>query len=88
MQTFQFQINKSIDELRRSSYHQQLGRNVCSAWIAQQQGIRLDSAFKKIEQPMGDLWLVIAELIRQECLKEPGVEPNVVTGKGAEGTVQ
>jgi hypothetical protein len=84
---FQFQIKKSIDELRRSSYHPQLGRNLCAGWIAQQQGIRLDTAFKKIEQPMGDLWLVIAEFVRQECLKEPSSKPSVVTSTDAEGIV-
>ena len=43
MYTFEFQTKKSIEELRRSPYHQQLGRNVCSAFLAQQQGIRMDT---------------------------------------------
>ena len=34
MQTVQFQTKKTIEELRRSPYHQQLGRNVCAAFIA------------------------------------------------------
>ncbi len=89
MQTFQFQIKKSLDDLRRPSYHQQLGRNVCSAWIAQQQGIRVDTAFKKVEEPMGDLWLMIAELIRQQCFKDPvEPEPTVVLGKVGIGSMQ
>src|SRR5271165_2708719 len=70
MYTFEFQTKKSIEELRRSPYHQQLGRNVCSAFLAQQQGIRMDTAFKKIEEPVGDLWLLMAEIICQQCLNE------------------
>ena len=72
VQTVQFQTNKTVEELRKSSYHKQLGRNVCAAFIAQQQGIRLDTAHKKIEEPIGDLWLLMAEIIRQQCFEEPG----------------
>jgi hypothetical protein len=72
VQTVQFQTSKSIEELRKSSYHKQLGRNVCAAFIAQQQGIRLDTAHKKIEEPIGDLWLLMAEIIRQQCFEGPG----------------
>ena len=72
MQTVQFQTNKTIEELRKSSYHKQLGRNVCAAFIAQQQGIRLDTAHKKIEEPIGDLWLLMAEIIRQQCFERTG----------------
>lgn len=72
MQTVRFQTNKTIEELRRSPYHQQLGRNVCAAFVAQQQGIRLDTAHKKIEEPVGDLWLLMAEIIRQQCFQGSG----------------
>ena len=72
MQTIQFQTIKTIEELRRSSYHLQLGRNVCAAFIAQQQGTKLDTAYKKIEGPVGDLWLLMAEIIRQQCFQETG----------------
>jgi hypothetical protein len=72
MQTVQFQTNKTIEELRRSPYHQQLGRNVCAAFIAQQEGVKIDTAHKKIDEPVGDLWLLIAELIRQQCFKAAG----------------
>jgi hypothetical protein len=44
MQTIQFDISKSIEQLKSSPYHQQLGRKVCAAFIAQQQGIKLDTA--------------------------------------------
>jgi hypothetical protein len=70
MHTFEFQTKKSIEELRRSPYHQQLGRKVCSAFLAQQQGTRMDTAIKKIEEPVGDVWLLMAEIICQQCLKE------------------
>lgn len=70
MHIFEFQTEKSIEELRRSPYHRQLGRNVCAAFLAQQQGIRMDTAVKKIEEPGGDTWLLMAEIICQQCLNE------------------
>ena len=76
MEKFGFEIQKSIEELRRSRYHQQLGRKVCSAFIAQQQGIKMDTAFRKVEEPVGDLWLLMAEIIRQRCFNDQfGIEP-------------
>ena len=72
MQTVQFRTEKTIEELRRSQYHQQLGRNVCAAFVAQQQGIKMDTANKKIDEPIGDLWLLMAEIIRQQCFKGSG----------------
>ena len=59
----------TLEELRNSSYHQQLGRKMCAAFVAQQQGITLSSAFKKTPGPVGDLWLLIAELAEQEVGK-------------------
>ena len=53
-----FESNKSLSEFRASPYHQQLGRKLCAAFIAQQQGTRLDMAHNKVEEPVGDLWLV------------------------------
>ncbi len=38
---------------------------LCAAFIAQQQGIRLDTAYKKAPAPVADLWLVVAEFARQ-----------------------
>ncbi len=69
MQTVQFQTSKTIEELRESAYHRQLGRNICAAFIAQQQGTKLDTAHNKIEEPIGDLWLLMAEIIRQQCFQ-------------------
>ena len=77
MQTIQFGIRKSIDELKKSPYHQQFGRKMCAAFIAQQQGIKLDTAWKKIEEPIGDLWLLMAEVIREQCFKATDVQPTV-----------
>jgi hypothetical protein len=77
MQTVQFEITKSVKELKRSPYHQQLGRKVCAAFIAQQQGIKLDTALRKIEEPIGDLWLLMAEVIRQQCFKATDVQPSI-----------
>ncbi len=80
MRTFQFQTKKTIEEIRRSPYHQQLGRNVCAAFIAQQQGIKMDTASKKVEEPVGDRWLVVAEIIRRQCFEGAGgIEPGNMT---------
>lgn len=89
MQTVQFQTKKTIEELRRSPYHQQLGRNVCAAFIAQQQGIKMETAYKKIDEPVGDLWLLMAEIIRQQCFEGAGgVAPCGLADTAADKTIQ
>ncbi len=57
MQTFQFQTKKTIEEIRRP-YHQQLGSNVCAAFISRQQGIKMDTASRKSKnrQAMSGCW--------------------------------
>lgn len=52
---------KRIEELRESEFHRELGQKMCAAFIAQQQGIALNTAFKKTSQPTGDFWLLVAE---------------------------
>jgi hypothetical protein len=37
---------------------------MCAAFIAQQQGITLNTALGKVPEPVGDLWLIIAEFAR------------------------
>lgn len=54
-------MQKTLEELRKSSYHQELGRKMCAAFVAQQQGVTLNTAMKKISTPVGDVWLTIAE---------------------------
>lgn len=56
---------KTIDELRSSEYHEQLGQKLYAAFLAQQQGISLNTAIKKVERPVSDTWLVVAEFVRQ-----------------------
>ena len=68
--TYEIEVLKTLDELQKSSYHQQLGRKIYAAFVAQQQGIRVDSALRKVDEPMGDLWLLLAELARQGGLGE------------------
>jgi hypothetical protein len=60
-------MKKSIEELRRSPYHQELARKMCAAYIAQQQGVTLNTAVKKVSDPVGDLWFLVAEFVRQGC---------------------
>lgn len=40
---------------------EQLGRKMCRACEPQQQGTALSTAFKKTTEPVGDLWLIIAD---------------------------
>lgn len=54
-----------VDELRKSEFHQELGQKICAAFIAQQQGVALNTALKKTALPVGDLWLLLAELACQ-----------------------
>ena len=63
-------MTRTLEELRDSLYHQQLGRKMCAAYVAQQQGITLTSAFKKVPDPVGDLWLMVAEFARQANAEE------------------
>jgi hypothetical protein len=53
---------KTLDELRNSSYHQELGQKLWAAYLAQQQGISMTSALKLAEDRVGDAWLMVAEL--------------------------
>jgi muconolactone delta-isomerase len=60
---------KNIEKLRRSAYHQELGHKMCAAFVAQQQGIALNTALNKVSGPVGDLWSVVAEYARWACLE-------------------
>ncbi len=42
---------------------------MCAAFVAQQQGITLNTAMKKISSPVGDLWLMIAEYTERAMAK-------------------
>jgi hypothetical protein len=42
---------------------------LCAAFIAQQQGIALETAFKKVPDPIADTWLVVAEFARQAAMQ-------------------
>jgi hypothetical protein len=51
--------------LSQPNYHQELGEKMWAAFLAQQQGISLSSAVKKVEGPVGDLWLMVADFAQQ-----------------------
>lgn len=65
---------KTLEELRQSPYHRQLGQKMCAAFVAQQQGIALNTALKKVPDPVGDLWLVVAEFARQAYASKVDLE--------------
>jgi hypothetical protein len=54
-------MSKTLEELRQSSFHQELGRKMCAACVAQQQGVTLSTALKKVPDHVGDLWLIVAD---------------------------
>ena len=56
---------KTIDKLRSSAYHEQLGQKLYAAFLAQKQGISLNTALKKVRDPVSDAWLIVAEFARQ-----------------------
>jgi len=60
-------MKRSLEELRHSPFHQELARKMCAAYIAQQQGTTLDTAIKKVTDPIGDLWFLVAEFAREGC---------------------
>ncbi|MCU1324827.1 MAG: hypothetical protein JWN34_197 [Bryobacterales bacterium] len=59
-------MSRSLEELRQSQFHQELGRKMCAAYVAQQQGTALETAYRKAD-PIGDLWLHVAEFARHGC---------------------
>jgi hypothetical protein len=63
-------MTKTIEELRKSAYHQQFGRKLCAAFFAQQQGTSLNTAFKKVPDPIADCWLIVAEFARQAAMQK------------------
>jgi len=63
-------VKKTMDDLRNSPYHQQFARKLCAAFIAQQQGTSLATAFKKVPEPLSDTWLVVAEFARQAAMQD------------------
>ncbi|MFL6451509.1 MAG: hypothetical protein ACJ746_28100 [Bryobacteraceae bacterium] len=65
---------KRIEKLRESEFHQELGQKMCAAFIAQQQGIALNTALKKTALPVGDLWLLLAEFARSGFAENADVE--------------
>jgi hypothetical protein len=49
----------------------------------------LDTAYKKIDEPVGDLWLLMAEIIRQQCFEGAGgVAPSFLADATADKTIQ
>jgi hypothetical protein len=54
-------VSKTLEELRQSSFHQELGRKMCAAFVAQQQGVTLGTALKKVPDRVGDVWLIVAD---------------------------
>ena len=62
-------MKKTMDEIRKSPYHQQFACKLCAAFIAQQQGITLGTALKKVPVPVSDTWLIVAEFARQAAME-------------------
>jgi hypothetical protein len=63
-------VKKTMDELRNSPYHQEFARKLCAAFIAQQQGTSLGTAFKKVPEALSDTWLIVAEFARQAAMED------------------
>ena len=76
-------MKKTVDKLRNSPYHQQFARKLCAAFIAQQQGTSLGTAFKKVPEPLSDTWLIVAEFARQAAMEDIDKQ----FGGGVPGTV-
>jgi hypothetical protein len=43
---------------------------LCAAFFAQQQGITLGTALKKVPEPLSDTWLIVAEFARQAAMAD------------------
>ena len=77
-------MTTSLEELRRSDWHQELGRKMCAAYISQQQGVTVGTALKNVSGPIGDLWLQIAEFARLGCLNSSSDSETTVFRAGTE----
>ena len=64
-ETFSLNMKRSPEKLRHSPYGQGLGRKMSTADIAQELGITLDTAIKKVSDLIGDLWFLMAEFARE-----------------------
>jgi hypothetical protein len=80
-------MTMSLAELRRSPYHQELARKMCAAYIAQQQGIALNTAMKKVSGPIGNLWFLVAEFARRGCLDSADLDALAVQHPPVSGFV-
>jgi hypothetical protein len=47
----------------------------------------MDTASKKIEEPVGDLWLLMAEIIRQQCFGAEDGQPEVLEDEDRRNTI-
>jgi hypothetical protein len=54
-------MSMTLEELRQSRFHQELGRKMCAAFVAQQQGITVGTALKKVPDQISDAWLLVAD---------------------------
>ena len=62
-------VKTTIEKLRNSPYHQQFARKLCAAFLAQQQGVTLGTALKKVPEPISDTWLIVAQFARQAAME-------------------
>ena len=81
-------MKKAMDELRNSPYHQQFARKLCAAFLAQQQGITLGTALKKVPDPISDTWLIVAEFARQAAMESIEEQFGVCLPGKAGATIQ
>ena len=58
-------MSTPIEKLRKSLFHMELGQKMCAAFVAQQQGITVSSALKKVPDRVGDVWLIVADFSLQ-----------------------
>jgi|HubBroStandDraft_6_1064221.scaffolds.fasta_scaffold1681766_1 hypothetical protein len=58
-------MSRTLEELRQSSFHQELGRKMYAAFMAQQQGVTAGTALKRIPDHVGDVWLIVADFAEQ-----------------------
>lgn len=81
-------MKKTIDEFRESPYHQQFARKLCAAFLAQQQGISLGTAVKKVPEPISDTWLIVAELARNAAMENIEEQFGVRLAQNADTPIQ
>ena len=80
----------TLNELKQSPFHQQLGEKLCVAFLSQQLGVSFATAERKVRtgnSELGDMWYVLAEIARRLSQASSAARYDFLLG-AVEGPIQ